>query len=703
MKLMHLSSIGHLILMLTLCTAQPSTAHAAESTSFVLEAASIAPAQTGLQSESYNGQGTVNWHTNTLTGNTFQIVPTQAAGQQASAPSPSSFVSSAASSVASVQSSSAQQEEETHGGGRGGTRSSADIAEVSRSSRSSVRTSSRRSQSSSRSSHASSTEPDTHSSTTGNSSAVEEGSSSSAIQSIDEQLFPASDTPYTSPEIVDGQGSSRTHSSAATLRPAAPLFPIATQTSIPAAIGICIALIVTVGMCIPRVRLDLSALWMLPIELLLLRATQKNALVRMAFALLAIAVVAVIVITSILAVQQAGAASVPVSHSYDGRLLHSSGSAITSSVNIRLSYWSNADVQPGDVAGDGSLNTSATHYLTWQETHTVTPDSNGYFSVEMGSISALPAYSSFPAGTSVFLQVEVKTASGANTDFEILDPVTADSAVDRTAILSVPYASMAETLQHRTIGTGSGSLPLLQSGGLLPVSTIPDGTNRDTFTIDANNDGQDIALQFGTALAETLTFSTADGRFEFSDDVHIEGNLTVTGTVNGIDLSTLDDPQTLDRLMVLHPAYQSAAFQGDGTDNIGQLAVSHDNLSLKNFYTWTSTRTSLQDYDVLLRFTLPDDFIGWDDSMNVEYRTTSADPTNNKLDIQVYDTSGVPVTLSGSAVNLAGTSWSSTHLEFTGTPTWTPGQEILVRLKVYAKDSFQLHLGDILMSLNELE
>lgn len=699
MKLMHLSSIGHALLMLTLCTVQPGIAHAAESSSFVLEGASVAPAQTGLQSETYNGQGMVNWHSTTLTGNSFMMVPGQAAGQQTSAPSPSSFVSSSAASSTDASQLSSTEPTESNGGGRGNRSSVGSTQQTgTSSSASSARSSSKKSIVQTASS--SSTEQQQSSASSGLSESTQSAGSAQSSKLSAESI--GSSQAFT----IEYRQSSNARSSAASsrdsVRPAAPLPLPAPTGGVAIAIGVCMALIMTVGMCIPRVRLDLSALWILVFEVILLRATQKGVWIRLILGMVAFGI-SFVVLISMLSVQYAGAASVPVSHSYDGRLLYSSGSAITTGVNIRLSYWSNADVNPGDVAGDGSLNTGAVNYLTWQETHAVTPDNNGYFSVDMGSISALPAYSSFPAGTSVFLQVEVKSASGANTDFEILDPVTADSAVDRTAILSVPYASMAETLQHRSIGTGSGSIPLLLSGGLLPVSTVPGGTNRDTFTLDANNDASDITLQFGTALAETLTFSTADGRFEFSDDVYIEGNLTVTGTVNGIDLSTLDDPTTHDRLIVLHPAYQSAAFQGDGTDNIGQLAVSHDNLNLKNFYTWTSTRTSLQDYDVLLRFTLPEDFSGWNDSMTIEYRSTSADSANNKLDVQVYDTIGVPVSLSGSALNLAGTSWSSAHIEFTGTPTWTAGQEMMVRLKVHAKDGFQMHLGDIVMSVNELE
>jgi hypothetical protein len=84
------------------------------------------------------------------------------------------------------------------------------------------------------------------------------------------------------------------------------------------------------------------------------------------------------------------------------------------------------------------------------------------------------------------------------------------------------------------------------------------------------------------------------------------------------------------------------------------------------------------------------------------YRSTSANAADNKLDIQVYDTNGVPVTLSGSATGLVGTSWNTAQLEFSGSPTWTAGQDMLVRLKVYAKDNYQMHIGGLKLTTVEL-
>ena len=487
-------------------------------------------------------------------------------------------------------------------------------------------------------------------------------------------------------------------------------------------------------------------------------------------------------------------ATVPQSHVYDGHLLTTAGTAVTTEVSVRFSEWSSADAVAGDRTGTGAVNAEAAAYLQWTETHTLTPDSRGYFSVTLGSIAALPDYAGLPAGTSVYLQVEVKAAGSPNTAFELLDTAPANAAVDRAPVLSVPFATEAGTVQGRSPGTGSGSLPVLGSGGLLPSALVPGGTNRDFFTIDADNSAADsVVLRFGAALEKTLSYSIADDRFEFNDSVRIAGDLTVTGLVNGIDLTDIESTAPLklsasgslnaaiaagnyringttvafagsggvalqddatnyvfftssgltvspvsfptdksfipvarvttasgaiaavtDRRVfqsddrgvtvqvTLHPAYEGSSFQADGTDNVGRLSLSHDNINLRNFYLWTSTQPALQDYDILAYVTLPPDFIRWTDGMTLAYRSTSASAEDNSLLVQAYDTNGTPVSLSGSTVGLASASWAETHVEFLGNPTWTAGQKFLVRLRLSARGNYQMQLGDLRMSFDVL-
>lgn len=495
------------------------------------------------------------------------------------------------------------------------------------------------------------------------------------------------------------------------------------------------------------------------------------------------------------------AQTTPNTHVYNGRLLNSAGTPVTSSTSIRFSYWKSADYIDTDTTGTGTINTGATNYAGWQETHTVTPNASGYFSVTLGSGSVMPDFSTLPTQTllSLYLQVDVKAAAAADTAYELLDPDSTETTIDRSGVLSVPFAANADMIDQREIGTGSGDIAILDANGQLPVATVPSGTNTSSFTLDADNsESSEIALTFGAALAKTLTYDIADGMFRFNDDVEVDGNLTVTGLINGMNITqfqsstgalkafsggglnlgvsngsyrmngtittylggsiampanstkyvffgsgglayadafpadesfipvavvitspvsilSVQDKRTLssdDRehttAVTFNPGFEKASYQADGADNVGQLSVSHDNISLKNFYIWTTTKSTLQDYDILLRIPVPEHFVRWNVSgaanpMSLMYRSTSAAAADNKLDIQIYDTNGVPVSLSGSVSNLAGTSWATTNIEFTGTPTWTVGQDMLMRLKLSAKDAYQMHIGSLKLNFVELE
>jgi hypothetical protein len=487
--------------------------------------------------------------------------------------------------------------------------------------------------------------------------------------------------------------------------------------------------------------------------------------------------------------------TVPALRVYKGRLLNAGGSPITTPHNVRFSYWKSADFVTTDLTGTGAINTSAPNFVLWQEVHTVTPDATGYFSLYLGSITQLPNLQNIPASTllSFFLQVEVKAAASLDTSYELLDVNSSNASIDRSQVVSVPFARNADLLDLHDVGTGSGSIPVLGSGGTLWKAAIPGGTNGDFFTIDADDSAAtSLALQFGTSLAKTLAFDISTNRFVFNDSLEIQGDLTVSGLINGVDITNLQSAtgalkvasggglhvrvsagsyrlasttvnfvgsgsvnvpanttsyvffgsggltvnvagfpsdesyiplaevttnagsvtrvvdrralQSDDReqqiVQTFNPEFEKASYQGDGADNVGQMTIGHDNISLKNFYLWTTTRPTLQDYDIILRVPLSEDFVRWQTTsgsyaMTIGYRSTSIDPLNNKLDIQVYDTNGVPVTVSGTSTSLTSASWTTAQLNFGGNPTWTPGQDFLIKLHLSAKDAFQMHVGGI--------
>lgn len=65
-------------------------------------------------------------------------------------------------------------------------------------------------------------------------------------------------------------------------------------------------------------------------------------------------------------------------------------------------------------------------------------------------------------------------------------------------------------------------------------------TDSDVFVLDADDsNASDIQLQFGQSLSKTLRWDNLNGQFTFNDKINIEGDITLTGTVDGVDVSQL--------------------------------------------------------------------------------------------------------------------------------------------------------------------
>ncbi len=212
-------------------------------------------------------------------------------------------------------------------------------------------------------------------------------------------------------------------------------------------------------------------------------------------------------------------ASIPDVVLYEGRLLDSAGDPIVSSMTFRFSLWSSSDFTGADLTGAGAIEITAPSYSGWQEEHTFTPTSLGTFSRELGSVTPLP---NVDFTIHKFLQVEIKNSGDADTDYQLMDPTGDDGgdADDRKTIGSIPYAIHAEDAHQ---------------------------TAQDAFLLDADDSagsGDVIQLQFGDTLGKFLEYDITGGYFRFNDDVLISGDLTVTGLINGVDITSLPGGHT---------------------------------------------------------------------------------------------------------------------------------------------------------------
>lgn len=208
---------------------------------------------------------------------------------------------------------------------------------------------------------------------------------------------------------------------------------------------------------------------------------------------------------------------------YEGKLLNSANTPITTAQTFRFSIWSSGDMVAGDVVA-GAINPLAPNYGGWQEVQTITPNIDGTFFFKLGSVTALP---DMLLANHQFLQVEIKPQGAPDTSYELMDP-TGDNgadADDRQTIGSSPYANNADFIDNAELGTSAGDIAVLDVGGIWNINFMPDGTNFDTFIIDYDDTSVgDIVLQFGNLLGAFIKFDIINNWFEFSNSINLAQN-----------------------------------------------------------------------------------------------------------------------------------------------------------------------------------
>lgn len=262
------------------------------------------------------------------------------------------------------------------------------------------------------------------------------------------------------------------------------------------------------------------------------------------------------------------------------------------------------------------------------------------------------------------------TASGAfrgDGDFTINDDRTAGA----DAVLTFGNETTNQTLKYLHSGQKFQFSKDLSVIGYLSGSTLRVDGNAQVGSLSASGtirtEGaiSGATLNIGGALTlRGLTYNapTTQGAGSLTNDG--AGNLTWTATSvnNGSGL-----------IMSLHPEYPNAVYFSSGASYIGQLYGSGGTAGLENSYVWTSTRGTLQDYWISVRFRMPNNFSSWDPVKPIEfrYKTGVASAANNHLTVRMKDTAGANVTLTNGGA-LSNTSWTTANI--TGPQaagTWT--------------------------------
>jgi hypothetical protein len=370
-------------------------------------------------------------------------------------------------------------------------------------------------------------------------------------------------------------------------------------------------------------------------------------------------------------------AIVPSTLVYEGRLLNSASAAVTTSQTFRFSLWSSEDWSAADEDGTGAIETTAPNYSGWFEEVVYTPDANGVFTIDLGASTAFPI---IDFSSHKYLQVEIRPSTGSIIDYELIDPTGDDGTDtdDRKTIASVPYALHAD---------------------------FADRTSHEDFMLDSDDTIHfagtgSIELKFGDILNKILSYDLDNTWFNFNDDVNIDGNLTTTGLINGVDVTTLAGAAAGAREDVFTGEF--GVLNLDGSDNLGVLTgtwVDAGATDKRSYYEWRTTQVSLQDAQIVLSLHVDDLYtaMATSDHIEVIYETADAVVANNVLNITVYDTTGTLVSTTGGS-SLVNGSWTTAMVNFGGSPTFTPGETMTVVLDMAALTGGYVRVSDVVFN-----
>ncbi|WP_457557389.1 hypothetical protein [Candidatus Harpocratesius sp.] len=266
----------------------------------------------------------------------------------------------------------------------------------------------------------------------------------------------------------------------------------------------------------------------------------------------------------------------------------------------------------------------------------------------------------------------------------------------------------AVTLDGHDSGYDPGDIPYIDAvTGLLPVEILPGGglgstgTDSEVFRLDEDGDAgpiDRIRLDFGLNTGKSLAWDIGDDRFELNGDIFVDGGIETTGTINGVMIGVHDENH------VLSPRYPNSIFEGDGTDNAkGYMYEEKGNVLgvEKSILRWTSKDTTMQDYDVIIRYHLVDKFDSFQAlALSLEYFTEGVS-SDSRLDLTVEKEGVVGDQLSGSGISLTSNVWKEETFALSGGAVWEKGDTMIIKIKMYGKNNQSSKISDIIIHTRE--
>lgn len=297
-----------------------------------------------------------------------------------------------------------------------------------------------------------------------------------------------------------------------------------------------------------------------------------------------------------------------------------------------------------------------------------------------------------------FAQNEIKNTVIENLGSAPGTPVAGQIYYDTTTNKPYIYDGTVWVDMADAGGGGSSVWSLNGPDAYYTTGSVGIGTNTPASALHVNSgDVNTVAIlsleNTGGDIQVFRTDSNPEGVLTSSvGDIVIDetnGKAYIKYTGNGTNTGYVQFAGTQAKKVTLQAQYPNAIYEGDGTFNKGVLkdfSVDNGGTNKYNYYEWTTNQTlQQQDVDIVISYKLPDDFISFDSTpINLLYQTEDNVAGNNQIDVQLYDTTGTAVALTG-GTDLANSAANFTNANITfGGGTFTAGETITLKIKLHS-------------------
>jgi len=242
-----------------------------------------------------------------------------------------------------------------------------------------------------------------------------------------------------------------------------------------------------------------------------------------------------------------------------------------------------------------------------------------------------------------------------------------------------------------------------------------DLSDNKNFTINAADTATDSSIVFNL---QCTTCSASGGRFAIQDagvdifTVNPNGDLILGTASNNMTLvasngykPVLNGTAQNTKYIRLHAEYPSVVLTADGSNNLGTMTSGYSQTDRMNYYNWTTTQGTNQDYDIVVQVPLPADFASWNTNP-ISISTYSSDLTNGLITLEARDSGGtqqcnfVNITPGQNGTPASTNTWVGPHSSACtlSAGTYTAGDYITLRIKLQAPNGGSTRVGNITLS-----